>query len=359
MIVINTENWIDFKESQTMAKIHCLPDLKDVEINETELILEALRDADIPITYVCGGNAQCSTCRILVVEGIENCTPPTSREQALTKNLGFPANIRLSCQTGVTGDVVVRRLVIDNEDIDIVESQLSSGSIGEEKAAAVMFVAIRGGADFDEVRFPYDVIYTMSRYFRRMNQIVTEYGGKTTSYMGNRFVALFDGDMGEAEAINRSVWAGVEMVRAIKEINSHFQTLSYQPLRLSIGVHFGSVLKVAIANQPNPAKEANTNAVLGATVILANLIESANRELGTTLLVSNTVFNQIKNQAVMGKTTSLRISAKLGEMPVYEITQMQGLSPKKLEQSVELTKSLPKQMLSFMQKFSSAWGKKK
>jgi adenylate cyclase len=338
-----------------MAKIHCLPDVKDVEISETELILEALRDAEIPITFVCGGNAQCSTCRILVVDGLEHCTPPTSREQALTKNLGFPANIRLSCQTGVTGDVTVRRLVIDNVDIDIVEGQLSSGSIGEEKAAAVMFVAIRGGSDFDEVRFPYDVIYTMSRYFRRMNQIVTEYGGKTTSYMGNRFVALFDSDMGEAEAINRSVWAGIEMVRAVKEINAHFQTLSYQPLRLSLGIHYGSVLKVAIANQ---TKEVNANAVLGATVILANLIESANRELGSTLLVSNTIFNQIKNQAVMGKTTSLRISAKLGEMAIYEITQMQGLAPKKIEQAVE-SSSLPNRMLSFMQKFSSPWGKKK
>jgi adenylate cyclase len=342
-----------------MAKIRCLPDLKDVEISETELILEALRDAEIPITYVCGGNAQCSTCRILVVEGLENCTPPTSREQALTKNLGFPNNIRLACQTGVTGDVMVRRLVIDNEDIDIVESQLSSGSIGEEKPAAIIFAAIRGGADFDEVRFPYDVIYTMSRYFRRMNQIVDQFGGNTTSYMGNRFVALFDPESGESDAIARAVWAGTTMVQAVEELNAHFQTLSYQPLRLSIGIHYGSVLKVAIANRKKANSSTDSNTVLGMSVILANQIEAANRQIGTTLLVSDQVYNQVQAQAVVSKQSSIRISARLGDLNIYEITKMEGEIPFKLKLDEQITEGLPNRMLAFVQKFSSGWGKKK
>jgi adenylate cyclase len=343
-----------------MAKIQCLPDLKEVEISETELILEALRDSDIPITFVCGGNAQCSTCRVSIVEGLENCTPPTSREKVLSKKLGFPADIRLACQTGVTGDVMLRRLVIDNEDINIVENQLASGSIGEEKSAAILFAAIRGGADFDEVRFPYDIIYTMSRYFRRMNQVVSAYDGQTTNYMGNRFVAVFglqESDRGAESAVARAVWAGLEMVQAVKEINAHFKTLSYQPLRISIGIHYGSVLSVAIANNSNTKQDSRTT-ILGDSVILSNRIESANREFGTELLVSEAVYRQVQAQAVVGQKAAINVSARIGNMDLFEITQMQGEAPPKSKLAAE-SASIPQLMKSFMQKFSSPWGKSK
>lgn len=49
----------------------------------------------------CGGNGQCGTCIVEVVEGIENLSPRTDVENKKLKKK--PENYRLACQTLVNG----------------------------------------------------------------------------------------------------------------------------------------------------------------------------------------------------------------------------------------------------------------
>ena len=52
----------------------------------------------------CRGNGLCGTCVMEIVEGLENLSPKTLREQFKLK--GKPENYRLSCQCQVFGDIV-------------------------------------------------------------------------------------------------------------------------------------------------------------------------------------------------------------------------------------------------------------
>ena len=58
----------------------------------------------VRVSRVCGGDGACGTCRIEVVEGANNLTPPTPDETY--KELEPP--YRLSCQCKLLGDVVVK-----------------------------------------------------------------------------------------------------------------------------------------------------------------------------------------------------------------------------------------------------------
>ena len=53
----------------------------------------------------CGGNGQCGTCIVEIVEGIENLSPRTDVENHKFKKK--PDNYRLACQTLVNGPVSV------------------------------------------------------------------------------------------------------------------------------------------------------------------------------------------------------------------------------------------------------------
>ncbi|MDH6059506.1 (2Fe-2S)-binding protein [Chrysosporum bergii ANA360D] len=53
----------------------------------------------------CGGNGQCATCIVEIVEGIEHLSPRTDVEQRKFKKK--PDNYRLACQTLVNGPVSV------------------------------------------------------------------------------------------------------------------------------------------------------------------------------------------------------------------------------------------------------------
>ncbi|MBI4553146.1 MAG: GAF domain-containing protein [Candidatus Latescibacteria bacterium] len=97
-----------------MVRIYCLPDEREFEIKTEVTILDAALQADTPFTCECGGGGDCCTCRVLVLEGLEHCTPRTEQEQERATALDFPPNVRLACQTRVTGDVTVRRLVIQD-----------------------------------------------------------------------------------------------------------------------------------------------------------------------------------------------------------------------------------------------------
>jgi ferredoxin, 2Fe-2S len=64
-------------------------------------ILRCAGEMGVRISQVCGGDGACGTCRIEVVEGWDNLTPPTPDETY--KELEAPH--RLSCQAKLIGDV--------------------------------------------------------------------------------------------------------------------------------------------------------------------------------------------------------------------------------------------------------------
>ena len=67
-------------------------------------LLSCAMDMDVRVSHVCGGDGACGTCRIDVVEGWDNLTPPTPDETY--KELEAP--YRLSCQCKLLGDVILK-----------------------------------------------------------------------------------------------------------------------------------------------------------------------------------------------------------------------------------------------------------
>ena len=66
-----------------MPKLEITPDNINIGINEGETILTASLRNTVPHLNACGGIGRCSTCRISVIDGIENCLPPNEIEQQL------------------------------------------------------------------------------------------------------------------------------------------------------------------------------------------------------------------------------------------------------------------------------------
>ena len=77
---------------------------KSGEFPAGRTLLSIAEELDVKVSHVCGGDGACGTCRIEVVEGWENLTPPTPDETY--KELESPH--RLSCQAKLAGDVTVK-----------------------------------------------------------------------------------------------------------------------------------------------------------------------------------------------------------------------------------------------------------
>ncbi|MEO0947842.1 MAG: adenylate/guanylate cyclase domain-containing protein [Cyanobacteria bacterium J06641_5] len=329
-----------------MPNIYSVTDGKTVGIKPSETILEAMQGAGIPHTSACGGQAYCSTCRIIVQKGVDLCSAPTPAEKALSKRLHFPVHVRLACQTRVSGDVGIRRLVIDEEDLELVDSQFTSVSVGVEQPLGIIVASVRGATDFDEVNFPYDILYIMGRYFRSMHRTITTYGGSIDNYMGSRLIATFRA--GDSEDAKRAIWTSLEMVESVRLLNQSLQKLAYQPLEIAVGVHYGPAIMVPIATSGTT----QTLTPLGGAISTASNILEANRKLGTQVLVSEAAFKAVETQLVPGRIETIGRSGKANAMMVvYEVLEMQGKPPRKAVipgQAQE--ESFSRRLRSFMQR---------
>ena len=80
---------------------------KGATAKDNETLLDVARRAGVPLGNSCGGVGVCARCKVRVVTGPENLSPPTSMEIRFGTSRGFAADERMACQAVVTGDCTV------------------------------------------------------------------------------------------------------------------------------------------------------------------------------------------------------------------------------------------------------------
>ena len=182
--------------------------------------------------HVAAGRASCSTCRVVVVEGDGRGAPSRPPKTVIAERLGFSPDFRLACQTRVSSDLTVRRLVLDDHDVELADIRTGASfdatsagvtawafggvarhrfrpqAIGEEQHVAVLFADIRGFTGFSEALLPYDVIHVLERHLRLATKTVERHGGVVTSFMGDGLMALFRPGQRRSPSV-RAVRAGL------------------------------------------------------------------------------------------------------------------------------------------------------
>jgi adenylate cyclase len=325
-----------------VPNVYVLPNQQLVECRPGEAILPAALRAGIPFAHACGGRGKCSTCRVLVVEGRQACAPRTAREQVIADQLGFSPEFRLACQTVVAGDVTIRRLVLDERDVELADvrppsprqrrrhrARSAPGArggrprprpIGDELPVAVMFADIRGFTTFAESVLPYDVIHVLQRELREVTAAIERHGGVVTSYMGDGVMALFSDDPADTadSSSTRAVRAGLAILAGIEAARPGLEELYGRSFDINVGVHFGTAIVGMLVGEPA------TITAIGDTVNLASRIEQANKELGTRLLVSDAARAEVGDAIVIGRSFSRPLPGKAGDYDLFEVLGVAG-----------------------------------
>jgi adenylate cyclase len=305
-----------------MPKAYFLPERVEVEVQEGQTLLTGAAGAGIPHVKVCGGIGRCSTCRVIVLEGLENCSPPTKDERDITTMLNLPPNVRMACQTTITGPVKVRRLVEELEDVDFfsifIEGVEVLTALGEEKDIFILFADIQGFTNFAEDLLPYDVLYSLNLYLSQMGEIVKRHHGRIDNYMGDGFMALFESDS-PATGARRAVRAALEMLEEVKRLAPYLQELYKRSFDIRIGLHFGRVVAGKLGHRGY-----KRGTVIGNAVNLASRIENANKEFGTRFLISKEIYELIKDEILVGQEIATTLPGKTGPCQLYEVVGLQG-----------------------------------
>ena len=72
-----------------------------------ETILDLARRAGAPLGNSCGGTGICARCRVQIIEGADNVSPPTDIEIRTAERNGLGGGERLACQAVVRGPCTI------------------------------------------------------------------------------------------------------------------------------------------------------------------------------------------------------------------------------------------------------------
>jgi ferredoxin len=82
---------------------------RTVEVPMGKRLVNALEDeGKVDQLHACGGNARCTTCRVLFVSGKPTMITQAEKELLATKGLTTQADLRLSCQTLMEHDMALK-----------------------------------------------------------------------------------------------------------------------------------------------------------------------------------------------------------------------------------------------------------
>jgi class 3 adenylate cyclase/nitrite reductase/ring-hydroxylating ferredoxin subunit len=301
-----------------MHRIACLPDKTQLSIGNGETILEASLRAGIPHVHACGGRAQCSTCRVWILEGLEHCSERSELERAIAGPLRFGPEVRLACQTKVSGDLRLRRLVLDETDLEIT-SQLAKphlGRCGEVRTIAVLFCDIRDFTNLSQQLSPYDLMFVLNRYFFQMADVIERNGGHVQKFIGDAVMAVFGMD-DTPDAPLHAIKAAMEMLAAADRMKPYMQAMYGRDFEVGLGLHYGA----AVIGTLSGGREEGLTAI-GETVNVASRIESANKEAGTRLLISEPLYRQVEKEVEVSDFIRVRLRGTNERMSLYEVIRL-------------------------------------
>ena len=310
----------DTASAKQAVALRSASDGLDFDCLPGESVLEAALRAGLPMAHACGGKARCSTCRVWLTSGGNSAPPPGEAEARLKETLHLGPEIRLACQLRPERPLTFRRLVIDKTDF-VIANQLNRrqpAQAGEIRKVAVMFFDIASFTALTSRLPPYDVMFLMNKFLAQVGRILERRGGYFDKAIGDGFLAIF-GARGREAAGLRAVAAALEILRSVALARPLTRRLYGIEFAARIGIHYGEAL---IGDLGPPGAERLT--VIGEVANIANRVEQANKEVGTSLLITEELYAEVRDEVVSPDFVRVLIPGVQGRRTLYEVT---GLTP--------------------------------
>lgn len=209
-----------------------------------------------------------------------------------------------------------------------ITEMLLSGEVklgGERLDGAVMFADIRNFTQLSESRDPELIVTLLNRYFNEMVSAIREHGGIVDKYVGDTILALWGVPKPEPLAPYHAVRSCLEMRQRLEKLNITLKEEGLPSVWMGIGINYGTLIAGNIGSE-----QRMDYTVIGDTVNTASRIEAATKQIGTDFLVSQSVFDQVKDRIIFGSKHSIAVKGKSQELVTYRVEGYRDESGKEI-----------------------------
>lgn len=222
----------------------------------------------------------------------------------------------------------------------ISEENSSIPQIGERRQVAILIADIRDFTAISEKNSPETIVDFLNNYFTTMGQIIIKHGGTIDKFMGDSIMALFGAPESYIYNGNRAANAALEMIEALKTIDTSQLNMGNIKFNIGIGVHYGQPIAGSIGSQ-----DKKEYTVIGDDVNLASRIEGLTKLYGVSVIITDSVKKDIdtlekdaqNNEKPQSEEDSIphiihhidnvKVKGKSKSVRIYTITQDKDLYP--------------------------------
>ncbi|OHD11114.1 MAG: hypothetical protein A2086_01875 [Spirochaetes bacterium GWD1_27_9] len=202
---------------------------------------------------------------------------------------------------------------------EILKGNVNLG--GEMYEATVMFCDIRNFTGMAEKISPAEVLSFLNSYLDKMIDVILEHNGIIDKFIGDGILAIFGVPIRSQNHCENAVKASIAMQNALKQLNEERAKNGQSPIKIGIGVHSGYLIAGNIGNHKKLEYT-----VIGDTVNIASRIEKLTKDHSTSLLISETTFNNLKIELIqqnkIDKLADIEIRGKNERLNLYKFADL-------------------------------------
>ncbi len=157
------------------------------------------------------------------------------------------------------------------------------------QSVAVLFADMVGFTHMAEQVSPQEIVELLRAYHRRTERIVFENNGTLDKYLGDGVMATFGTPVESVDDAGNALACARELIAEIADWNKLRQASGFPTVRLSIGVHYGAVVRGDIGTERRLEY-----AVLGDTVNVTSRLEELTRTLDCSIVASDALITQVR-----------------------------------------------------------------
>jgi class 3 adenylate cyclase len=191
--------------------------------------------------------------------------------------------------------------------------------------AAVLFADIVGFTSWAEKVPPSTTMDFLRRYHEHMAQQVALHSGWTVQYAGDAILAAFGTDGFSPSKATSALACGFSMLEELIRWNARRVMRGRFPVEIGIGIHFGTVAIGKIGVAPRCEQT-----IAGDTVNVACRLEAMTRRIGTRLIVSGALVDEViregQETSALRRLTSRRECVLPGRVNQISIFALDGMS---------------------------------
>jgi adenylate cyclase len=206
----------------------------------------------------------------------------------------------------------------------VLDAIMAAGELsalkGERRRVTVMFSDIRGFTTMAEAMRPERVVELLSEYFDRMVEVILHHQGIIDKFLGDGMMVIFGAPLDDPYQEEHAVAAAIEMQQQLAALCRKWEAEGQPAIRMGIGINSGAAVVGNIGSDQRMEYTA-----IGDTVNLAARLESASKDLGVDIVVSEHTYDAIRSLYRWKSEGEVTVKGRTEPVRTYSI---QGIDEK-------------------------------